>query len=73
MAFAGRITLVVAFAVTLYGIGAALHGARSGRRDWVDSGRRSVYALAVILTVAMVILEVAFIRNDFTYNTVAET
>jgi cytochrome c-type biogenesis protein CcmF len=73
MAFAGRITLVVAFALTLYGINAALHGARSGRRDWVDSGRRSVYALAVILTVAMVILEVAFIRNDFTYNTVAET
>jgi len=30
----------------LYGIGASLYGARTGRRDWVDSGRRSVYALA---------------------------
>src|SRR3984957_6131943 len=73
MALAGRVALVVAFAVTLYGIGAVLHGARSGRRDWVDSGRRSVYALAAILTVAMLILEVAFIRNDFSYDTVAQT
>ena len=29
-----------------YGIGASLYGARTGRRDWVDSGRRAVYALA---------------------------
>jgi len=71
MAFAGRVALVVAFLVTLYGIGACLYGARHGRRDWIDSGRRSVYALAAILTVAMAILEVAFIRNDFSYNTVA--
>jgi len=73
MAFAGRIALVVALAVTLYGIGASLYGARRGRRDWVDSGRRSVYALVVILTVAMAILEAAFLRSDFSYNTVANT
>jgi len=73
MAFAGRVALVLALSVALYGISAALYGARRGRRDWVDSGRRSVYCLAAILTVAMVILEVAFIRNDFAYNTVANT
>ena len=73
MAFAGRVALAIAFVVALYGIGASLYGARTGRRDWVDSGRRSVYALAAIVTVAVVILEVAFIRNDFSYNTVAET
>jgi len=73
MAFAGRVALVLALAVSLYGIAAALHGARRGRRDWVDSGRRSIYCLAAILTVAMAILEVAFIRNDFSYNTVAHT
>src|SRR3984885_7854426 len=73
MAFAGRVALVLALCLTLYGIAAVLYGARTQRRDWVDSGRRSVYALAVILTVAMVILEVAFIRNDFSYNTVAQT
>jgi cytochrome c-type biogenesis protein CcmF len=73
MAFAGRVALVLALAVCAYGITAALYGGRKGRRDWVDSGRRSVYCLAAILTVAMVILEIAFIRNDFSYNTVANT
>ena len=43
MAFAGRIALVLALVVALYGIAAALYGARRGRRDWVDSARRSVY------------------------------
>src|SRR5207245_11141621 len=38
-----------------------------------DSGRRAVYALAAILTVAMAVLEIAFLRNDFTFNTVANT
>jgi cytochrome c-type biogenesis protein CcmF len=73
MAFAGRVALVLALVVSMYGITAALYGARKGRRDWVDSGRRSVYCLAAILTVAMAILEIAFIRNDFSYNTVANT
>ena len=73
MAFAGHIALVVALAVCVYGIGAALYGARHGRRDWVDSGRRSIYCLAVVLTLAMVILEVAFVRNDFAYVAVANT
>jgi cytochrome c-type biogenesis protein CcmF len=73
MALAGRIALIIALVVCVYGIGAALFGARRGRRDWVDSGRRSIYCLVAILTVAMLILEVAFIRNDFSYNTVYNT
>ena len=71
MALLGRAALIVAFATTLFGIGASLYGARRGRRDWVDAGRRSIYALALILTVAFVILEVAFITNNFAYDTVA--
>jgi len=71
MAVVGRAVLVVALLTTLFGITAALYGARHGRRDWVDAGRRSVYALAVILTVAFALLEVAFIDNDFAFNTVA--
>jgi cytochrome c-type biogenesis protein CcmF len=73
MAFAGHIVLVVALAVCVYGITAALYGVRHGRRDWVDSGRRSIYCLALVLTLAMVILEVAFVRNDFAYAAVANT
>jgi cytochrome c-type biogenesis protein CcmF len=73
MAFAGRIALVLALLVCVYGIAAALYGARRGRREWVDSARRSVYCLTLVLTLAMVILEVAFVRNDFSYDTVAAT
>jgi cytochrome c-type biogenesis protein CcmF len=73
MALVGRIALALALAVALYGVGASVHGARRARRDWVDSGRRAVYALAAILTVAIAILEVAFVSNDFAYDTVAAT
>src|SRR5215218_2507646 len=71
MALAGFSCLAAALAICLYGIGASLYGARTGRRDWVASGRRSVYALAGVLAVAMAILQVAFVRSDFSFALVA--
>src|SRR6201989_3634016 len=68
MAIVGRALLILGLAVTVYGIGASLYGARTGRREWVDSGRRAVYALAGLSTLAFAILEVAFFRSDFTCN-----
>src|SRR6202451_591673 len=73
MAGLGRLCLLLALAVCAYGIGASLYGVRRGRAEFSESGRRSVYALAGILTVAFVILEIAFLRNDFAFNTVADT
>jgi cytochrome c-type biogenesis protein CcmF len=73
MAELGRACLVLALVVCAYGIGASVYGVRTGRREWSESGRRSVYALAGILTVAFAVLEVAFLRNDFSFNTVADT
>jgi cytochrome c-type biogenesis protein CcmF len=73
MADLGRLCLWLALAVCAYGIGASLYGVRTGRVEFSDSGRRSVYALAGILTVAFVVLELAFLRNDFAFNTVADT
>jgi cytochrome c-type biogenesis protein CcmF len=70
MAIVGRAALIFALVVCLYGIAAALYGARSGRREWADSGRRSVFALAGLLTVAFAILEIAFLRSDFSFVTV---
>ena len=46
---------------------------RTRRWEFADSGRRAMYALAAVLTVAGIVLEVAFLRNDFTFNTVADT
>ncbi len=71
MATAGRALLIVALAVALYGIGASLYGALHGGRRWVDSGRRAVFALAGVLTLAFVILEAAFLRSDFSFEVVA--
>ncbi|MBI5105714.1 MAG: heme lyase CcmF/NrfE family subunit [Solirubrobacterales bacterium] len=70
MADLGRGLTFLAFAVALYGIGASLYGARAGRRAWADSGRRSVYALAGLTTGAFVILELAFLRSDFSFAVV---
>ena len=71
MALLGRALLILGLAVAVYGIGASLYGARTRRTEWIDSGRRSVYALAGLMTVAFVILEIAFLRDDFSFNVVA--
>jgi cytochrome c-type biogenesis protein CcmF len=73
MAGLGRVCLLLALAVCVYGIGASLYGVRSGRTEFSASGRRCVYALAGILTIAFAVLEIAFLRNDFAFNTVAGT
>ena len=72
MVSAGPILLVAALAAELYGIGASLYGARTGRARWCDSGRRAVYSVAALLTVAFAILELAFLRSDFSVRVVAE-
>ncbi len=73
MAGLGFACLLLALAVCVYGIAASLYGVRRGRPEFSDSGRRAVYALAGILTVAFLVLELAFLRNDFAFNTVADT
>ncbi len=73
MAGLGFACLLLALGVCAYGIVASVYGVRAGRPEFSESGRRSVYALAGILTVAFLVLEVAFLRNDFAFNTVADT
>jgi len=51
--------------------GAAVHGGRTGTA--LDRlVRRSVYAMAGLLTGAVVLLEIAFVRNDFHFALVAD-
>src|SRR5438874_4946532 len=74
MATLGRACILLAFGIALYGIGASLYGARGPagrRRAWAESGRRAVFALAGVLTVAFVVLEAAFLRSDFSFDVVA--
>src|SRR3954449_6585798 len=71
MATVGRACVILAFVVALYGMGAGIVAWRMGRRDIAASARRAIYALAGVTTIAMLVLEIAFLRDDFTFNTVA--
>jgi cytochrome c-type biogenesis protein CcmF len=71
MAGAGRVLLIPCLLSGFYGLGASLYGARTGRGEWVDSGRRAMYSILGMAAIAFVILDVAFIRSDFSYSIVA--
>jgi cytochrome c-type biogenesis protein CcmF len=71
MALIGRALLILGLLVSLYGIGASLYGARAGRPEWVDSGRRAVYCVFGLMVIAFAILDRAFITSDFSFNVVA--
>src|SRR6185436_17887770 len=70
MGIVGRACLILAFATCIYGIVASIYGARAHRPDWAESGRRSVYAVAVLASVAFLILEIAFLRTDLSFAVV---
>ncbi len=73
MALLGHVCLVLALIVCAYGIVVSIYGARSGREEFTLAGRRSVYALAGLLTVGMIVLEIAFVGDNFAFNAVADT
>jgi cytochrome c-type biogenesis protein CcmF len=68
----GSACLAAGLLSALYAVGASVYGARSGRREWVTSGRRAIYCLAALCVAAFAILESAFLRSDFSYALVAE-
>jgi cytochrome c-type biogenesis protein CcmF len=71
MAAVGRLLLILGLLTAVYGLVASLYGARGGGQAWVDSGRRAMYSLAGMAAIAFVILDVAFLSSDFSYNIVA--
>jgi cytochrome c-type biogenesis protein CcmF len=68
----GSACLLAAFCACLWGVGAALRGGRSGVSTYTESARRAVYALCALLTVCVVILEGAFLGDDFSVELVAD-
>jgi cytochrome c-type biogenesis protein CcmF len=67
----GSACLVVALLTSLYAAGAALAGARNGRRELVTSARRGFYCVAGLVVLAVVLLQAAYIRTDLTFDLVA--
>ena len=68
----GSALLASALLAALYAAGAAVYGGRTGDARFVVSSRRAMYSMAGLLTAAVVILEVAFVRNDFGFELVAD-
>ncbi|MGH2978061.1 MAG: heme lyase CcmF/NrfE family subunit [Solirubrobacterales bacterium] len=68
----GRAILVLALLASVYAALAALRGAGGGRRRWVVSARHAVYALAALLTLAVIVLEAAYLRSDFSFGLVVD-
>jgi cytochrome c-type biogenesis protein CcmF len=67
----GSVALALAFLTTLFALVAALLG-RHGDRRWVTVSRRSVYGVFALLTFCVVLIEIAFANNDFSYKVVQQ-
>jgi cytochrome c-type biogenesis protein CcmF len=67
----GSALLALAFLTAGFAAVAALLG-RDGNDRWVDISRRAVYGLCALLTVCVVLIEIAFASNDFSFNIVQQ-
>src|ERR687893_422437 len=68
----GSACLFAGLLTALYAACASIYGVRTGRREFVVSGRRAIYCLAGLMVVATAVLQSAFLRSDFSYALVAE-
>ena len=73
MAAVGSACLFVALLSSLFSVGASLYGARSGRRRWVDSSRRAMYAVAALVIAAFGLLEAAYLTSDLSLEIVTQS
>lgn len=67
----GYTALLLTAAISAYGLVAPLVGARTGRREFVKSGERAVYALAAVVVVAAACLLYMLVTHDFSNEYVA--
>ena len=72
MAAVGSACLFVGFLAALWAAAAGLYGAVTGNRRFAVSARRGLYCLAALLTTSMVLLEIAYLRSDFSFKLVAQ-
>ncbi len=67
----GSAALALAFAATLFAAVAALIG-RNGDERWVLASRRAVYGACALITFCVVLIEIAFATDDFSFNIVQQ-
>ncbi|MSO44829.1 MAG: heme lyase CcmF/NrfE family subunit [Thermoleophilia bacterium] len=71
MTLLGRGVLLLAFAAALYAVGAALWSRRPGRRRFLPSAERAVWAVGIATTTAAVAMWVALLTDRFDIANVA--
>ena len=67
----GSVLLALAFLSAAAAALIALLG-RNGERRWIDLSRRVVYGFCALVTVCVVIIEIAFATDDFSFNIVQQ-
>ncbi|HEY0392758.1 MAG TPA: heme lyase CcmF/NrfE family subunit [Solirubrobacterales bacterium] len=67
----GSAVLALAFLAMLFAAVAALIG-RNGDERWVLASRRAVYGACGLLTLCVVLIEIAFASDDFSFNIVQQ-
>jgi cytochrome c-type biogenesis protein CcmF len=68
----GSALLAAALLAALFAAGGGIYGGVTGDGRWMESARRAIFAMAGLLTLAVVILEVAFVSDDFHFALVAD-
>lgn len=68
----GTLAIALSFALALWGVFAAVAGARTRRPVLIESARTSAYSLLALTVVAALAMEVAILSNDFSIRYVAE-
>ncbi len=71
MAETGYISVLVAFVLSIYIVFASVYGAKSGRRDFVDSARNAALAIFFLLLIAILALLHSLVNLDFSLKYVA--
>src|SRR5438309_9234452 len=68
----GTFALALALALTVYGLGASIWGARKGRPLFVESARTTAHAVLAAVAAANGAMIAALLANDFSIRYVAE-
>lgn len=72
MSTLGSFSLFLAFGVSAYAVVACLLGVKLKSLKWIKSGEKAVFAVAGLLTLAVVVLIYAFMVHNFQIQYVAE-
>ncbi|MEQ9618848.1 MAG: heme lyase CcmF/NrfE family subunit [Deltaproteobacteria bacterium] len=67
----GKISILLAFAISIYVVLASVYGAKTNRRDFVKSARNGTVAVFILLFIAIISLLHSLINLDFSLKYVA--